>query len=98
MKPDPGCKLSTMLFMIIEYFKNHDAAAVGARFQARGRMLPEGVSYHTSWIDETGARCFQVMEASHRSQLGPWLEAWSDLVDFEIVPIMTSKDFWASRR
>ena len=38
-----------MLFMVIEHFK--DVSAIGARFRAKGRMLPEGVTYQTSWID-----------------------------------------------
>ena len=29
-----------MLFMVIEHFKNRDAAAVYKRFQERGRMAP----------------------------------------------------------
>jgi hypothetical protein len=52
-----------MLYMVIEHFKRGDAAAIGQRFQKSGRMLPEGVTYHASWVDLTGVRCFQIMEA-----------------------------------
>ncbi len=38
-----------MLFMIIEHFK--DVAATGERFRAKGRMLPEGVTYQASWVE-----------------------------------------------
>lgn len=86
-----------MLFMVIERFKNGDPGPAGERFRQRGRMLPEGVLYHTSWMETSGGRCFQVMEAPAAASLGPWVEHWSDLVDFEIVPIMTSSDFWANR-
>ena len=44
-----------MLFMIIEHFT--DATAIGERFKAKGRMLPEGVTYEASWIDSAGDRC-----------------------------------------
>jgi len=54
--------LRIMLFMVIERFKDGDAAPIGKRFKFRGRMLPEGVTYHASWVDSTGTRCFQVME------------------------------------
>ena len=84
-----------MLFMIIEHFK--DVSAIGERFRAKGRMLPEGVTYRTSWIDPARLRCFQVMEASNTEALRPWLEAWNDLMDFEVVPVVTSAEFWSAR-
>jgi len=52
-----------MLFMVIERFKQGDAKPIGERFREKGRMLPEGVIYHASWVDSTATRCFQVMEA-----------------------------------
>ena len=84
-----------MLFMVIERFKHGDAQAIGKRFKQSGRMLPEGVAYHSSWVDLTGTRCFQIMEAPQLESLNPWIERWQDLVDFEIVPVLTSADFWA---
>lgn len=84
-----------MLFMIIEHFK--DVSAIGARFRAKGRMLPEGVTYQTSWIDAAQERCFQVMEAPNEESLRPWLEAWGDLTEFEVVPVVTSGEFWSNR-
>ena len=82
-----------MLFMVIERFK-HGAAVVGERFQQQGRMLPEGVAYHASWVDAASDRCFQLMEAPDPESLTPWVTRWEDLVDFEIVPIVTSAEFW----
>jgi Protein of unknown function (DUF3303) len=87
-----------MLFMVIENFKNGDFRAVGKRFEARGRMLPEGVTYYASWVDSRGARCFQVMEAQDAKSLRAWVSRWDDLVDFEIVPVESSADFWAKRQ
>jgi uncharacterized protein DUF3303 len=86
-----------MLFMVIERFKNGDAGPVGERFRRSGRMLPRGVFYHASWVDSAGAVCFQILEAPDRSALDPWIERWNDLVDFEIVPVQTSAEFWAKR-
>jgi hypothetical protein len=82
-----------MLFMVIERFKR-DAKAIGERFKQKGRMLPEGVAYHSSWVDSTGTRCFQIMEAPQIESLDPWVRCWDDLIDFEIVPVLTSADFW----
>ena len=53
-----------MLLIVIEQFRDGDPLPVRARFRERGRMLPDGVTYHKSWIDAARARCFQVMEAT----------------------------------
>ena len=58
-----------MLFMVIEHFRNNDPKPIGERFMLRGRMLPEGVTYHASWIDPAAVRCFQVMEAESVEKL-----------------------------
>ena len=86
-----------MLFMVIERFK-HGAAAVGERFQNQGRMLPDGVTYRASWMDVAGDRCFQLMEAPDRESLAPWISRWEDLVVFEIIPVLTSAEFWAKEK
>ena len=83
-----------MLFLVIEHFKNGDPAPVGERFQKHGRMMPEGVTYQASWVDAQNARCFQVMEAPDRESLNAWIAAWQDLVDFEVIPVQRSADFW----
>jgi len=83
-----------MLFMIIEHFK--DVTAVGERFKRMGRMLPEGVVYHASWIDTAGGRCFQIMESPNTELLNVWASRWNDLVEFEIIPVIPSKE--AARR
>jgi Domain of unknown function (DUF3303) len=84
-----------MLFMVIESFKRGDPGPVGERFKVCGRMLPEGVTYQASWIDETGSRCFQIMEAPSLAALNVWVSRWEDLIDFEIAPVLSSADFWA---
>jgi len=82
-----------MLFMVVEHFKGN-AEAVGGRFKAKGRMLPEGVTYHVSWMETSGGRCFQIMEAPNLEALNVWIGHWSDLVEFEVTPVLTSADYW----
>jgi hypothetical protein len=84
-----------MLFMVVERFDSKDAMAIGERFKRSGRMLPEGVKYHASWVDVTGTCCFQVMEAASAELLTSWVSRWDDLIDFEIVPVLTSAAFWS---
>jgi Protein of unknown function (DUF3303) len=83
-----------MLFMVIEHFREGKLKLISERFQREGRMLPHDVVYHSSWVDSAASRCFQVMEAPHRESLDVWARRWQDLVDFEIVPVLTSGDFW----
>ena len=84
-----------MLFMVIERFRGGNPQRVGERLRQAGRMLPDGVTYVSSWMECGGDRCFQLMEGDRLEMLNAWTIQWDDLVDFEIVPVMISADFWA---
>jgi hypothetical protein len=62
------------------------------RLIERGRMLPDGLRFIESWVDHDLDRCFQLMEAEDASVFAEWTTAWSDLVDFEIVPVISSRE------
>ena len=79
---------SKSLYMVVERFK--DAPAVYRRFRDRGRMMPEGLSYVSSRVDDKFERCYQVMETHDRRLLDEWMANWTDLMDFEVVPVITS--------
>jgi hypothetical protein len=81
-----------MLFIVIEHFRAGQATTVYRRFRDSGRMAPDGVKYISSWVDLGFQRCFQVMEAESESMLKDWTDNWSDLVEFEIVPVRTSEE------
>ena len=78
--------------MVVEHFKNKDAAPVYRRFREKGRLAPEGLTYVSSWVDAGFERCFQLMETEDEELLREWIANWSDLVDFEYFPVMTSKE------
>jgi hypothetical protein len=80
-----------MLYMVIERFKNGDAGAVYRRFRERGRMLPEGLRYVESWTEAGFERCFQLMECADPALFREWASRWEDLVEFEIVAVLTSE-------
>ncbi len=81
-----------MLFMVIERFRGGDAVPVYERFRARGRLAPAGLTYVNSWVTEDLTTCYQVMESPDRALLDEWIAAWSDLVDFEVIPVTTSTE------
>jgi len=87
--PDNPVMAST-LYMVVEHFK--DAAAIYRRFRERGRMAPDGLTYVSSWVDEKLERCYQLMETQDRALLDQWMANWSDLTDFEVYPVITSKE------
>ena len=79
-------------YMIIEHFRNGDALPVYRRFRERGRMAPDGLIYISSWVTADLTRCFQIMETPDRALLEQWMANWSDLVEFEVHPVITSKE------
>ncbi|MBV9215640.1 MAG: DUF3303 family protein [Acidobacteria bacterium] len=81
-----------MLFMVIEHFKGRDPKRVYSRFAERGRLMPDGLNYVNSWIEVGMDRCFQVMETDNPILLQEWIKNWGDLVDFEVVPVVTSAE------
>ena len=81
-----------MLFMIVERYRNGDPRPVYARFQAQGRLAPDGLAYVSSWVTHDLTTCFQVMETSDRALLDQWIAQWNDLVDFEVIPVVTSAE------
>jgi hypothetical protein len=85
-----------MLFFIIEHFKNGDAVPVYRRFRDEGRLTPPGLTYVTSWVTTDFTRCYQVMECADRALLDAWFARWSDLIDFEAFPVITSADMQAA--
>lgn len=81
-----------MLFMIVEHFRGGDPRPVYERFRERGRLAPEGLEYRGSWVTTDLARCYQVMECRQRELLDEWMVQWDDLVDFEVVEVVSSFD------
>ena len=81
-----------MLFMVIERSKDRDPAPIYARLRQRGRSIPDGLRYVDSWVEPNFDRCFQLMECDDARLLQQWVAFWSDLVEFEIVPVVPSAD------
>ena len=81
-----------MLYMVIEHFKGGDAVPVYRRFRDHGRLAPQGLTYVSSWVDTNFDRCYQLMEADDPQLLDDWMARWSDIVDFEVHPVVTSAE------
>ena len=80
------------LYMVIENFKKGDAVPVYRRFRDRGRLAPTGLSYVSSWVNDKLDRCYQLMETENRALLDQWIANWNDIIDFEVYPVISSKE------
>ena len=81
-----------MRFMVIEHFRDGDARPVYRRFRDEGRLAPDGLRYVASWVSDDLRTCWQVMECDDRALLDEWMARWRDIVDFEVVPVLTSAE------
>ncbi len=81
-----------MLYLVIEHFRGGDPAPVYQRFRDQGRLAPDGLRYVASWVTADLARCYQVMECDDRALLDAWIARWTDLVEFEVVEVVTSAE------
>lgn len=81
-----------MQYMVIERFHGGDPRPVYARFRALGRLAPPGLQYIDSWVSADLTTCYQLMATDDRALLDEWIARWADLVDFEVVPVITSAE------
>jgi len=86
----PATTEATMLYMVTEHFK--DAPAIYRRFRQKGRMMPDGLNYISSWVDTEFQVCYQLMETEDVTLFERWTENWDDLMEFKIVPVRTSAE------
>jgi hypothetical protein len=80
-----------MLYMVIDNF-TQGPRPVYERARDRGRMLPDGLGYVESWVEEGLGRCFQLMETDDPALFDQWTARWDDLARFEIVPVLGSAE------
>ena len=81
-----------MLYMVVEHFRGGDPLPVYRRFRDLGRLAPDGLRYHASWVTADFTRCYQVMECDDPALLDAWIARWADLVQFDVHPVHPSAD------
>jgi hypothetical protein len=84
--------MKKLTYMVIEHFRDGNAAPVYQRFHDHGRLAPDGLTYVASWVDSTLRCCYQVMETVDPTLLEQWMTRWRDLVDFEVHQVISSAE------
>jgi hypothetical protein len=82
-----------MLFMVIYSLAPQHRDAGQARFKQTGGQPPEGARMLGRWHDVAGLRGWVLAEADNALPLARWTQDWSDLLDFQVVPLLTDEDF-----
>ena len=80
-----------MLFMVVEKFKNQDGKAVYRKLRDKGRALPDGLKFVSSWVTADLGRCFQLMETDDITTFQRWIADWQEVAEFEVVPVVEGK-------
>ena len=80
-----------MRYIVVERFLK-GPGPVYERAADEGRMLPPGLVYVDSWVDERLDRCYQLMETDDPSLFDTWIAAWTDLAEFEVIPVLSSAE------
>lgn len=78
--------------MVIETLRGQDGKSLYRRFRDRGRMMPEGLQFINSWVAADLSRCFQLVETEDVTLFQRWIAEWSDLIEYEVVPIAAGTD------
>ena len=77
-----------MLFQISYTIQPQNRDEAQARFRETGGLPPEGVSMVGRWHCAQGRKGFLLAEASDAVALTSWIQQWSDILSFEITPVI----------
>lgn len=61
------------------------------RFKSTGALPPAGVTMKGRWHSINGNGGFMLAESSDPEAIGKWIQDWSDLLTFEITPVLTDE-------
>ena len=82
-----------MHFAITYRIKTENRDAAQKRFMAGGGLPPDaGVKMVQRWHAVGGLRGFVIAEASDAVAIGKWMQEWTDLLTFDVTPILNDEE------
>lgn len=82
-----------MLFMTTYSIRPEHRDAAIARFKETGGPPPDGVTQVGRWQDVGGNHGWTLAETDDLEALHRWTYQWSDVLTFEISPVLTDEQF-----
>lgn len=80
-----------MIFHIQYSLSNRNRDASQARFMKTGGLPPEGVTLTSRHHSVNGNKGFLIAESPDIEAIGKWIQDWSDLMTFEVTPVLTDE-------
>jgi hypothetical protein len=80
-----------MLFHITYEFDPADREEAQARFKDTGALPPAGVEMLGRWHAVAGQLGFIIAESSDGEAIGQWMQDWTDLLAFDVTPVLTDE-------
>jgi hypothetical protein len=81
-----------MLFMVSYAFRPEARNDAQARFKSTGGMPGEGATMLGRWHSLGGHRGFVLAESNDSVALGKWLQEWTDLLTFDVMPVNNDEE------
>jgi hypothetical protein len=72
--------------------EEHRNAAI-SRFKETGAPPPEGIRMHGRWHRATNQGGMLICEANDAGAISRWTHQWSDVIRFEIAPVLDDEEF-----
>lgn len=64
---------------------------VQKRFKSTGAPPPGGVTMKGRWHSVNGNAGYIIAESTDIDAVGTWIQEWSDLLQFEVIPVLTDE-------
>lgn len=80
-----------MMFHGSFVYATEDRDTVHRRFKETGAPPPPGVEMLGRWHSVTGNGGFFLAETDDPVALCRWMQDWTDLIEFEVVPVVTDE-------
>jgi len=82
-----------MIFHVTFQYAPERRDAVHERFKETGAPPPEGVVMSGRWHSAAGNRGFLVAESDTADGIARWLQEWTELITFDVTPVLTDEAF-----
>ena len=81
-----------MHFLVTYQLSSDKRDEAQARFKSGGGLPPDGVTMLARWHHASGDGGFTIAESSSPVAIAKWTQEWSDVLTFNIRPILSDEE------